>query len=111
MSAGQRQSDRFTVVPSTGLMMWGLGLVVGGMLAREIAAQRHLELMIAGDDSGWWTVGVAGLVVAVVGLGVLVLGIGRLSSNVDYLAAREADRHRVEARSVEARSVAAHSAD
>lgn len=95
-------SVRFAVARSTGLLTGGLGLLVAGFLVRETAGQRHVELLIEGGESGWSAVAWVGAAIAVVGLVTVLLGIGQLSGNVDYLAAREAERHRTEAPHAEA---------
>lgn len=84
--------------------MWGVALVALGMLVREVAAQRHLELVLQGGDSQWWIVAWAGTILALVGLCLVIVGVGYLASNVDYLAGREFERHRREALADDPRS-------
>lgn len=46
-----RGSRRFEAAPSSSPLMWGVGLVAVGMVVREAAVQRHLELLVQGGDS------------------------------------------------------------
>ena len=99
-----RGSRRFEAAPSSSPLMWGVGLVAVGMVVREAAVERHLELLVRGGDSQWGMVAWAGGILAVIGLCPVVVGVGYLASNVDYLAAREVERHRREVLAQEPRA-------
>ena len=95
MSTVNRQASGFAVTISVGRLGWGAALLGLGVLVRELALQRYIEL---GDvESGWSAVAWAGAGIAVAGFILLVVGIISLAGNVDYLAAREAERHRASA--------------
>ena len=85
-----RGSRRFEAAPSSSPLMWGVGLVAVGMVVREAAVERHLELLVRGGDSQWGMVAWAGgteliyyVITVLVGINfILELAINLVLSNV-----------------------------
>lgn len=99
MSTVNRSANGFAVTISVGRIGWGAALLGLGVVVRELALQRYIEL---GDvESGWSAVAWLSGGIGVVGFVILLVGVISLAGNVDYLAAREAERHRAEARSAD----------
>lgn len=100
VTKGQQMSKsfegRFTVAVSAPLLTWGLPLtVVGFVVGRLASAQAASSFEQWGTEPvAWQALSLLGYLAAAVGFVLLVVGLFYLASNVDYLAAREAERHR-----------------
>ncbi|MDQ2624553.1 MAG: hypothetical protein M3Y20_05270 [Actinomycetota bacterium] len=96
MSAGP--GVRFTVGRSVQPLAWGIVLVVIAMVGGQLASQQYVAALVSSGETGVWEAASwVFLLAGVVGVIALILGVVSLAGNVDYLAAREAERHRLEA--------------
>ena len=90
-----RFEGTFSVARSVPPLGWGIGILGGGLVLEQIAGRLIVSAVEYGESSGlgetlFWLAFLA----KIVGLICLVVGVIYLAGNVDYLSAREAERHR-----------------
>lgn len=84
-------ANRFSVARSSHLITGGLIVVVVGWVVRVLAA----DAVASYEDGSAVIFYRLGLLVILVGAATAITGFAYLSANVDYVAAREAERHRL----------------
>lgn len=84
---------------SSGLLGWGIALLILGQIAYNVGQRQAIEAALSTgwstpDDGTAWTV--IGIIGTVVGLLCLIAGIVYLAQSVDYLARREHARSMID---------------